>query len=254
MTFAPGSNSTVEGEALRDGAATVSRIPNEADAQAFAAVCHAQQARKYTGEPYIVHPRAVREIVASVPHDAAMLCACWLHDVVEDCGVQEHQLLERFGPDVTQLVMELTDVSKSSDGNRAARKKLDREHLATASVRAKTIKLADMIDNSRTIIPHDPGFARTYLAEKRLLLEVLREGDKTLWALANDIVLRHVMLSCPFCGWDDLEMSPWPGDRERTYYVVRCGNDTCNAEVSAPTAEDAARKWNRTAGGFRVPV
>ena len=82
----------------------------------------------------------------------------------------------------------LTDVSRPEDGNRAARKTLDREHIAKASPQAKTIKIADLIDNSRSIMAHDPQFARVYLAEKRLLLDVLTEGDPTLYAMARRIV------------------------------------------------------------------
>lgn len=59
-------------------------------------------------------------------------------------------------------------------------------------------------------------------------------------------VLTSAMLSCPFCGCDDLETSPFPGNRERTFWVCRCGNPTCGAEIQGPTAEEAARRWNRS--------
>jgi hypothetical protein len=82
----------------------------------------------------------------------------------------------------------LTDVSRPEDGNREIRKRIDREHTAQAPAIVKTIKLADLIDNSRSIIAHDPDFAHVYLREKRLLLdEALREGDATLWAMADEI-------------------------------------------------------------------
>ncbi|HPF33731.1 MAG TPA: HD domain-containing protein, partial [Candidatus Sabulitectum sp.] len=42
-----------------------------------------EQVRKFTGEPYIVHPGHVAEIVASVTSDPVMIAAAWLHDVVE---------------------------------------------------------------------------------------------------------------------------------------------------------------------------
>ena len=44
-----------------------------------------------------------------------------------------------------------------------------------------------MIDNTRSIVARDPKFAEVYLAEKRLLLEVLREGDPALYAEAARI-------------------------------------------------------------------
>jgi (p)ppGpp synthase/HD superfamily hydrolase len=90
-----------------------------------------------------------------------------------------------FGRRVEQLVVEVTDVSCSADGNRAARKSLDRGHLAVASPEGQTIKLADLIDNARSIATHDPRFARTYLAEMEALLQVLKRGDPRLLELAR---------------------------------------------------------------------
>jgi hypothetical protein len=83
------------------------------------------------------------------------------------------------------LVEQLTDVSRPEDGNRAKRKAIDRAHTAKASPEAKTIKLADLIDNTRSIVELDPGFAKIYLVEKVLLLEVLQEGDAGLWEMAR---------------------------------------------------------------------
>ena len=161
----------------------------EQRAEAFAVEAHERigQKRKYTGEPYWHHPRAVVALVKSVPHDEAMLAAAWLHDVVEDTALTFHDVEREFGKDVAMLVCELTDVSKLSDGNRKVRKALDCDHLANASTRAQTIKLADLIDNSRSIVARDPGFARVYLAEKRELLGVLTRGDPVLYKQAHDI-------------------------------------------------------------------
>ena len=160
----------------------------ELKAKSFAAKWHYGQIRKYTNEPYIVHPAVVAELVRSVPHTAEMICAAWMHDTVEDTGATLAEIEDIFGTDIAGLVEMLTDVSQPKDGNRAARKRIDFEHTAKASPAAKTIKLADLIDNTRSIVVHDPGFARTYLAEKRRLLEVLAEGDATLWVEAKRLV------------------------------------------------------------------
>lgn len=157
-------------------------------AMACAAGWHFWQRRKYTTEPYFSHLHAVAELVRSVPHDEDMIIASYLHDIIEDTEVTRVNLIDWFGHEVTHLVDQLTDVSDITDGNRAARKALDRKHLAKASPRAKTIKLADMIDNSRNIVECDPAFAEIYIPEKRLLLEVLRAGDPILWDRANEIV------------------------------------------------------------------
>ena len=59
--------------------------------------------------------------------------AAWLHDVVEDTPTLLEDVESAFGKSVAYLVDCLTDVSKPSDGNRAVRKEIDRQHLAKAS-------------------------------------------------------------------------------------------------------------------------
>jgi len=151
-------------------------------ARVFATAAHAAvgQTRKYTGEPYVVHPIEVSELVASVGGTEAMVAAALLHDVLEDTEVTVDVLEELFGSEVADLVLWLTDISKPEDGNRSTRKALDRQHSAAAPAAAQTIKVADLISNTRTIVEFDPGFARTYLEEKRLLLEVLTRADPAL--------------------------------------------------------------------------
>ena len=78
--------------------------------------------RKYTGEPYITHPAAVVELVRSVPHTEAMLCAAWLHDTVEDTPATLDDIRAVFGDEVAVLVEMLTDVSRPEDGVRAERR------------------------------------------------------------------------------------------------------------------------------------
>lgn len=162
----------------------------EQRAMIFAFEKHSEinQTRKYSKRPYIVHPAAVTEIVRSVPHTPQMLAAAWMHDTVEDTKATLEEVRELFGQEVYTLVEMLTDISKPEDGNRRTRKEMDRQHLAKASPEAKTVKLADLIHNSKSIIEKDPGFAKVYVREMRDLLEVLKEGDSTLWNRAYEIV------------------------------------------------------------------
>lgn len=145
------------------------------------------QRRKYSKQPYHVHLEAVARLVAGVTDDAQMIAAAWLHDTVEDTPATLDDIEAQFGAAVAELVEELTDISKPSDGNRARRKAIDRQHSAQASARAKTVKLADLIDNCRDITKHDPRFARVYLVEMAALLEVLREGDQRLYRQAVNL-------------------------------------------------------------------
>lgn len=165
-----------------------------ARADAFAAAAHGaiKHKRKYTGDDYIVHPREVAAIVATVPHTAEMLAAALLHDTVEDTGVTIETIREEFGPIVAMYVADLTDVSRADDGNRAVRKAIDLAHTAKACADAKTIKLADLLSNTASIVAHDPDFARVYLKEKTALLKVLVEGDASLLARATDTLSKSL--------------------------------------------------------------
>ncbi len=162
-------------------------------ADAFAAAAHASidQRRKYGGEPYIVHPREVRQIllrVSSQPVSEAQEAAALMHDVREDVGTADEVIRRQFGDEVADLVDWLTDVSKLSDGNRKARKALDLAHTAAAPVAAKNIKLADCISNAPSITAHDPGFARKWLSEKAAILAACSDADPALLAEAHRVL------------------------------------------------------------------
>ena len=159
---------------------------------------HGDQKRKYTGEPYINHlinvSNAVNRVAKDLIHGEVgfsrqdMCQAAILHDIIEDTGATLAGVEKEFGPRVVELVEWLTDVSKPEDGNRAVRKAMDREHLAKAPPEAKTIKLADLIDNAHSILEHDPQFAKVFISEMAQLLDVLKEGDQKLLQEAQDIV------------------------------------------------------------------
>ncbi len=132
---------------------------NEADielvrrAYRFADEAHLGQMRK-SGEPYITHPIAVAVQCTEWKLDAQALAAALMHDAMEDCGVTKHELIERFGAPVAELVDGLTKLDKleftTREENQAEsfRKML----LAMArDVRVILIKLADRSHNMRTM-------------------------------------------------------------------------------------------------------
>jgi (p)ppGpp synthase/HD superfamily hydrolase len=160
------------------------------DALIFATEKHAGQSRKYTGQPYIFHPIAVAMMVMETPnHTDDMVAAALLHDVVEDCGVHLDEVGARFGDGVKDLVYWLTDIATPADGNRAKRKAIEREKWERCdNSGAKTVKLADLLDNSKSILARDPNFAKVYLEEKRLMLPLLEGGDPDLLQRARAVV------------------------------------------------------------------
>lgn len=154
----------------------------------FSTAAHAavNQKRKYTGEDYIVHPIAVSNLVKENGGTDEMIAAALLHDTVEDTNVTREQIAEEFGWKVFKLVVELTDVTKPEDGNRATRKAIEAKRLGMASKEAQTIKLADLIDNTKTIFKYDPKFAKVYIQEKIALLEAMDKVHGTdLYMKAN---------------------------------------------------------------------
>lgn len=125
-------------------------------AQHFATQAHTQinHLRKYTKQPYQVHLKRVAQIVSEVTDDPEIIAAAWLHDTVEDTPATFEDIELNFGSRVVQFVFDLTDVSRPGDGSRGQRKSIDREHLSQASPAAKTIKLADLMDNCAVLVHH----------------------------------------------------------------------------------------------------
>jgi GTP diphosphokinase / guanosine-3',5'-bis(diphosphate) 3'-diphosphatase len=129
------------------------------EAYEFAYEAHEGQSRK-TGEPYIVHPIDAAMTVADLNLDGAAIAAALLHDVVEDCGVTNETISERFGADVARLVEGVTKLSRLNllrpedaawdEGVQADN--LRKMFLAMAEdIRVVVIKLADRLHNMRTL-------------------------------------------------------------------------------------------------------
>ena len=142
-------------------------------AKQFAIEAHGGQVRKYTGLPYVTHTEEVAQIVDNYNGSKEMIAAALLHDTVEDTSVTIQDIVKEFGTPTATLVQWLTDTSRPEDGNRATRKAIDRDNLAQAPAAAQLIKAADMISNGRDIMKHDPNFAKTYIAEMKLLLDAM---------------------------------------------------------------------------------
>lgn len=158
----------------------------ERRAALFSAVAHDGQRRKgANADDYIVHPAAVVEILRTVldPNDQRthiILAAAWLHDVAEDTSVTLDDIRREFGDDVADIVGMVTNPSRPEDGNRAARKAIDRAHLMRADDRGKLIKLGDVIQNLSTVMDVSHGFAQVYVQEKKALLDSIHNPDLPL--------------------------------------------------------------------------
>ncbi|MBO7740802.1 MAG: bifunctional (p)ppGpp synthetase/guanosine-3',5'-bis(diphosphate) 3'-pyrophosphohydrolase, partial [Clostridia bacterium] len=110
-----------------------------------------------SGEPYIMHPVAVAEIVGSLGLDTDSVCAALLHDTVEDCGneISLEIIRKEFGPTVELLVDGLTKLVQIpfDDKEEEHMENLRKMFLAMAKdVRVIFIKLCDRLHNMRTLM------------------------------------------------------------------------------------------------------
>ena len=119
----------------------------------FAFQLHEGQFRA-SGDPYIVHPVAVADLLRDIGASASVIAAGFLHDVVEDTDVTPEQLESHFGPEVRELVEGVTKLGGLHFTNRteAQAENLRKMFLAMASdIRVVLVKLADRLHNMRTL-------------------------------------------------------------------------------------------------------
>lgn len=111
--------------------------------------------RRLSGEPYIMHPIAVAQIVCSeIGLGSTSICAALLHDVVEDTDFTVEDIENMFGPKIAQIVDGLTKISGGIFGEQAsAQAENFKKLLLTMSedIRVILIKIADRLHNMRTL-------------------------------------------------------------------------------------------------------
>jgi (p)ppGpp synthase/HD superfamily hydrolase len=122
----------------------------------FAARKHVHQRRKgELAEPYVNHLSDVARLLAEATkgEDITVVIAGLLHDTIEDTETTFAELAKEFGPEVAQLVSEVTDDKALP---KAERKRLQVETASHKSARARMIKLADKTSNLHSMIASPP--------------------------------------------------------------------------------------------------
>jgi GTP diphosphokinase / guanosine-3',5'-bis(diphosphate) 3'-diphosphatase len=125
----------------------------------FAAERHAGQLRR-SGEPYVVHPLGVAQLIADLRLDVASVCAGLLHDCVEDTSATAEDIGRLFGGEVQMLVEGVTKLGQIPWHTREERQAENFRKMLLAmarDIRVILIKLADRLDNMRTLahMPRD---------------------------------------------------------------------------------------------------
>jgi guanosine-3',5'-bis(diphosphate) 3'-pyrophosphohydrolase len=107
-----------------------------------------------SGEPYIIHPLEVAEVLAEMKLDATAIAAGLLHDAVEDTPVTNEEIAAAFGDQVAHIVDGVTKIDKIQFANREDRQAENVRKMLLAmvsDVRVVLIKLADRLHNMRTL-------------------------------------------------------------------------------------------------------
>jgi len=107
-----------------------------------------------SGEPYIIHPLEVAEVLAEMKLDATAIAAGLLHDAVEDTPVTSEEIATAFGEQVAHIVEGVTKIDKIQFANREDRQAENVRKMLLAmvsDVRVVLIKLADRLHNMRTL-------------------------------------------------------------------------------------------------------
>jgi GTP pyrophosphokinase len=165
-------------------------------AYVFCARAHEGQSR-LSGEPYLVHPIAVADILAEWRADAASVVAGLLHDVLEDTAATPEELGRLFGAEVAHLVDGVTKLSKLAFSTReeAQAESFRKMILAMADdLRVILVKLADRLHNMRTLgyLPADKRVAIAQETREIFAPIAHRMGIGSLKAELDDLSFRHL--------------------------------------------------------------
>jgi GTP pyrophosphokinase len=136
-------------------------------AYVFSALEHRGQVR-HSGEPYLIHPLQVANILADMRMDVVTLTAGLLHDVVEDTLTTTENLEKTFGTEVAHLVEGVTKISAITFSSSEERQAENFRKMLLAMVddiRVILVKLADRLHNMRTL-NHLPEDRRVKIAQE----------------------------------------------------------------------------------------
>ena len=153
---------------------------------------HAGQQRKWSEEPYHTHPIRVADAILNSKWGEYedLVIAAYGHDWLEDCEANPKYIMDMYGEDVLNLILEVTDVftkEKYPTLNRHYRKVCEFDRINSISRLGKVLKIFDRLDNLSDNL--DAGFAPLYLSESSSLLIAVEDVNEAGYVDESGIAL-----------------------------------------------------------------
>ena len=148
----------------------------------FATQKHLGQERKFSGEAYINHPIAVADVLKHYTNDIRLIQAGLLHDTLEDTKTTYNELIDNFGKEVADIVVELTSPSNM---DKSQKRFILTDKMNKMSDGALTVKLADRLNNVSDFDTAPKHFIKKYKPETEYILDNL---DRNLSPIQQKLV------------------------------------------------------------------
>ena len=165
-------------------------------AYVFSARAHKEQVRR-SGEPYLVHPLEVANLLAEMQLDAATVATGLLHDVLEDTLTDAPTIAQHFGAEVAHIVEGVTKISKMAFTSKEAEQAENFRKMLLAmedDIRVILVKLADRLHNMRTLGYLPPDKQKRIAGETLEIYAPLanRLGIGKIKGELEDLAFRHL--------------------------------------------------------------
>ena len=166
------------------------------DAFDMADTAHEHQLRS-SGEPYIIHPLAVAEILAELGLDPDTIIAALLHDAIEDTNTTYAQIKQKFGVSVADMVEGVTKLTRMTyeSAEEEEIENLRKMFIAMArDIRVIIIKLVDRLHNMRTLMYRPPEKQRVKALETMQIYAPIahRLGMNSIKVELEDLVIKYL--------------------------------------------------------------
>ncbi len=191
---------------------------------AYAAESHAGQFRR-SGDPYLVHPMGVAKIIADLNLDVPSICAGILHDCVEDTTATPEDIRGKFGEEIQRIVEGVTKLGQIPWTTREERQAENFRKMLLAmarDIRVILVKLADRVDNMRTLQFVSRDKQERIARETREIYAPIanRLGIQWMKVELEDLAFKYLEPQ----EWEDLRAQMEGTEAERSAYIREvCG-------------------------------